>query len=292
MPLKPKSFHSKLIELNLSVIFISTSGVLGRYIDLPVPIIIFIRALIACALLFAYCKIKGFSFKIKRKDLWSVLLGGFLLGAHWITYFFALKLSTVAIGMLALFTFPAITAILEPILLKKKLLVIHLALGSLVSFGVYLLSPDINFENDYFLGICLGVLSAVCYALRNILLKAKVGLYNQSVLMFSQLAVISILLFPVFWFMDNSQVVDYLPTTILLALLTTAIGHTMFVYSLNHFSAASASLISSLQPIYGMIMAFIFLSETPSLSTLLGGSVIISTVVIESIRLKQTKLTN
>lgn len=287
--MKPKSFHSKLIELNLSVIFISTSGVLGRYIDLPVPIIILFRALIAGVLLFAFCKIKGFSFKIERKDLWSVLIGGFLLGAHWITYFYALKLSTVAIGMLALFTFPAITAILEPIILKKKLLVIHLVLGALVSFGVNLLSPDINFENEYFIGICLGVLSAVCYSLRNIMLKPQVKHYNQSVLMFSQLAIISLFLLPLCGFMDVSQVIDYLPTTILLAMLTTAIGHTMFIYSLKHFSAASASLISSLQPIYGMIMAFIFLSETPSLNTLLGGSVIISTVLIESIRLKQSK---
>ena len=92
--------------------------------------------------------------------------------------------------------------------------------------------------------------------------------------------------------MDTSNLLDYLPSTLLLAIITTAIGHTLFVYSLTYFSAASASLISSLQPIYGIILAMIFLSEYPSLQTILGGLVIISTVLIESRRLLKTSNSN
>ena len=44
------------------------------------------------------------------------------MGAHWVTYFYALKLSNVALGVLSLYTFPIFTAILEPVFLKIKLM--------------------------------------------------------------------------------------------------------------------------------------------------------------------------
>jgi drug/metabolite transporter (DMT)-like permease len=285
--MKSTPFYKNLFELNIALIFISTSGVLGRYIDLPVPLIIFIRALIGGILLFVFCKLQKIDITLKKQDKTAVLLGGLFLGIHWITYFFALKLSGVAIGMLSLFTYPVITAILEPIFIKSKFQIMHLVLGVMVLFGIYLLSPELNFESDLFKGICLGVFSAVFYSVRNILLKSKVAHYNQSSLMFNQLAIISVFLLPVLNFFDCSRVLEYLPTTLLLAVLTTAIGHTLFVYSLKNFSVASASLISSLIPIYGIILATIFLNEYPNLNTILGGLVIISTVFIESIRIKR-----
>lgn len=285
--MKSKNFYSSIIELNLAILFISTSGVLGKYIALPVPSLIFIRSILACLALFIYCKLKRFNFKIPIKDRKKILLGGVLLGAHWMTFFYALKLSNVAIGMLSLYTFPAITALLEPLLTKSKFQNMHLLLGGLVLVGVYLLIPDFDFSSSYFKAICFGVLSAVFYSVRNIMLKPKVKQYNQSVLMFNQLGAISVCLIPTLWLIQGVNLHEFLPYIGLLAILTTAIGHTLFVYSLKHFSTTSASLMSSLQPVYGIILAMIFLNEYPSLTTIVGGLVIISTVVVESLRVKK-----
>jgi len=285
--LKSKNFYSSIIELNLAILFISTSGVLGKYIALPVPSLIFIRSILACLALFIYCKLKRFNFKIPIKDRKTILLGGVLLGAHWMTFFYALKLSNVAIGMLSLYTFPAITALLEPLLTKSKFQNMHLLLGGLVLVGVYLLIPDFDFSSSYFKAICFGVLSALFYSVRNIMLKPKVKQYNQSVLMFNQLGAISVCLIPTLWLIQGVNLHEFLPYIGLLAILTTAIGHTLFVYSLKHFSTTSASLMSSLQPVYGIILAMIFLNEYPSLTTIVGGLVIISTVVVESLRVKK-----
>lgn len=287
--MKSKSFYSSIFELNLAILFISTSGVLGKYIDLPVPSLIFIRSILACLVLFIYCKSKGFNFKIPSKDRKVILLGGVFLGAHWMTYFYALKLSNVAIGMLSLYTFPAITALLEPIFTKSKFQKMHLLLGGLVLLGVYLLIPDFDFTSAYFKAICFGILSAIFYALRNIMLKPKVKAYNQSVLMFNQLAAISVCLFPTIWLLQGADLTVFIPYILLLAFLTTAIGHTLFVYSLKFFSTTSASLMSSLQPVYGIILAMLFLGEYPNLTTIIGGLVIISTVVIEGVRVKKTQ---
>ncbi|WP_226789266.1 EamA family transporter, partial [Polaribacter reichenbachii] len=100
--------HAKNLSiLLLGTLFVSTSGVLGRYIAMPAEAIILCRAFIASILMFVFCKYKKVDFKIKTtKDKISFLIGGFLMGAHWVTYFYALKLSNVALGMLSIYTFP------------------------------------------------------------------------------------------------------------------------------------------------------------------------------------------
>ena len=253
---------------------------------MPVPLIIFMRVLLAGVILFLYCRYKRFDLSIRKEDLRTILLGGIFLGIHWVTYFYALKLSNVAIALLSLYTFPAMTAILDPVFNKSRLEGIHLLLGVMILFGIYLLVPYFSFQSNYFIAVCFGLVSALSYAIRNILIKPKTKHYNQSVLMFSQLLVITVALLPVLFFFNTTGVIEYFPATLTLALLTTAIGHTLFIQSLNYFSTTSASLMSSMSPVYGILLAAIFLDEYPNLITVLGGFVIVSTVVIEALRVK------
>jgi len=104
--------------------------------------------------------------------------------------------------------------------------------------------------------------------------------------MFHQMLVVSVLLIPFLFFMDLSSIPSQMPYLIILAVLTTAIGHTLFVKSLRFFEVSTASIISSLQPIVGIILAFVFLSEVPASNVYLGGAIILFSVVVESIRTK------
>ena len=155
--MQKKQYLQNLIQLNFAVLVISTSGTLGRYIELPVPLIILLRSLIGGVFLFLFCKLKKLSFKIKKKDRKTVFLSGALMGAHWITYFIALKLSSVAIGMLSVFTYPIITTFLEPLMLKSKFKKSNLLLGLMVLVGIYFLAPEFSLENDQFKAIGFGV---------------------------------------------------------------------------------------------------------------------------------------
>ena len=266
------------------MLFISTSGALGRYIQLAVPITIGTRAVLAFALLFLYCFFRKISFKIEKKDLPMVALSGFLMGLHWITYFYALQMSNVAIGMLSMFTYPVWTAFLEPLLLKTKFKKVHLLLAVLVLCGVYFLIPDFNLENSYTLAIGVGILSAIVYALRNLLMKSKVAKYNGSVLMTYQTGIVGILLLPALGLTEFPQILSQWEALVTLALLTTAIGHTLFLMSFKHFSITTASILSSVQPVYGIIIGMIFLSEFPTWSTVFGGILILTAVLVESVR--------
>lgn len=284
-----QSNHTKnILGLLLATFFISTSGVLGKFIEMPSEIIIWFRSFFAMLFLGVFCAYKKLNFKVKsKKHVKPFIIAGVFMAAHWVTYFYALKLSNVAIGMLSLYTFPVMIAFLEPVFLKVKFNPVYIILGILVLLGLYVLSPDFTFENSTFKGIIFGLVSALCYAIRILILKQYVHQYNGVVLMFYQTIIITICLFPTLFFMDISGVKTQLPYILLLALITTAIGHSLMVYSLQFFSASTTSIISSVQPIFGIVLAFLFLTEIPNINTYIGGGLILATVVIESIRSKK-----
>ena len=78
-----------------------------------------------------------------------------------------------------------------------------------------------------------------------------------------------------------------LPYLLMLGFITTALGHTLFLSSFSHFSISTASIISSIQPLFGIIMSVILLNEIPNFKNVVGGILILSTVVIGSIKAKE-----
>lgn len=267
------------------MLFMSTSGVLGRYIEMPPPLTIWCRCLLAAIFLGLFCRFQRINLTIKnRRDLTIICIGGLLLGVHWITYFFALQHSSVAIGMLSLFTYPAITAFLEPFVLKTRFKVSHIILALMVMGGIYLLAPTFNLDNDSTKGIAIGLFSALLYSIRNLLLKNRVSIYHGTTIMFYQMLVVTAILLPLLLVYDNVLVTHQWPALVTLALVTTSIGHTLFVLSFKHFSISTASIMSGVQPVYGIILGMLFLNEIPGVNTIFGGLLIIATVVIESIR--------
>ena len=274
-----------ILQLNLAVIIISTSGTLGRYIELSPFLIIFLRSFIAIWALLIFCKIKGLKLNFSnKKDLLKVLFAGVLMCAHWLTYFQSLKLSSVAIGMLSIYTYPVITTFLEPLIRKTGFNKIHLFLGILVLFGVYFLVPEFSLDNQQTIAVCFGVGSAFLYSLRNILMKQQASKYNGSVLMLYQMFVVSTLLIPVLFFFDLSVIPSQLAPVLVLGLLTTSVGHTLVVSSFKYFSATTASIISSAQPIYGILLGYFILNEIPSINTVIGGLLIATAVFTEIFR--------
>lgn len=285
-----RSSVKHLFELNLATVFISTSGALGKFIDMPTPVIIWWRCALGILFLFAYIRLRKIKFSLySKKEAATIIISGLLTGAHWITYFYALKLSNVAIGMLSLFSYPVITALMEPLFAKVRLDAIHILLGIMVLFGIFILAPEFDIESSHVKGIFFGLLSAVFYAIRILISKQLVAKYNGTLLMFYQLAILTIVLIPTLAFMDTSGIETEWPYVIILALVTTAIGHTMLIHSLKHFSGSTASIISSAQPVFGIIIAYIFLKEIPTTHTYVGGLIILSTVLIESLRSQRLK---
>ncbi len=206
------------------------------------------------------------------------------MAGHWLAYFHALQLSNVAIGMLSLFTYPVFTSFLEPLFLKTRFQKIHLLLGILVLFGLYFLVPDFSFGNQNTVAIGFGLLSALCYAIRNLILKTKVDKYQGSLLMTYQMVIVSLLLVPAYFLYDLNAIGQQWEGLLGVALITTVLGHTMFINCFKYFSVTTVSILSSIQPVYGILIGALLLSEIPDWTTVLGGILILASVVVESVR--------
>ena len=278
--------HTKnLIFLFIATLFGSTSGALGKFIDVPPAVAIWCRCIIGAIFIYIFCFFNKTSLKIySKKDMVTIFISALFFGAHWITYFYSLQLSNVAVGMLSLFTYPMITALIEPLFIKVKFDPMHIVLSLMVLLGLYILSPEFNLENSHVVAILFGVLSALLYSIRNIMSKKLTASYTGTSIMFHQIAILSVVLLPVMFYMDTSNIPSQMPYIVMLGLLTTAIGHTMLVSSFKHFSVSTASIITSITPIFGILIAFVFLNEKPNLNTVIGGSLILATVIIESVR--------
>ncbi len=275
-----------ILVLNFAMLCISTSGVIGRYITFPPPLTITLRSICALFFLGIICFIQGLSFKINYKEKGFILfITGVLMAIHWITYFYALQWSNVAIAMLSLFTYPMITTLLEPLFLKTPLKKSSLISCVFILIGIYFLIPNFDMNNSMTKGLFMGLFSSFSYSIRNLILKKQIDNINGSILMFYQMLVMSIILSPLlfiysFTYLEISSQIYYV---IFLGLITTAIGHTIFLNSFRNFSISTVSIMSSMQPIYGIILAIFFISEYPDFRSIIGGSLILFTVVLNSL---------
>ncbi|MGB3466358.1 MAG: DMT family transporter, partial [Cyclobacteriaceae bacterium] len=270
----------KLLEINLAMLLISTSGAIGRYITIIPTTSIWVRSLFAAIVLIGYCLIKKFSFRIDRKaDLVNIILSGVFLGLHWTLYFYSLQFTNVAIAMITLFTYPLFTSILEPLFYRTGWSVVQLIGSIVILFGLYVLMPSTDPTDTHFQGIMLGLGSSLAYTVRNLILKPQIERYNGSVLMACQLIIVTILMLPFQLTVSFVEIKNFLLPLIILAVVTTSMGHTLFLRSFRHFTLSHASILSSLQPIYGIVIALIFLNEIPDTNSIIGGLLILGTVV-------------
>lgn len=274
-----------LIQLNIGILFLSTSGVLGRYITVDSTLTNLVRAVMALVILAAYCYYQKISFKFdSRRDLYIVLLSGVLFGGHWITYFYALDYSNVAIALLSLYTYAGFTAILEPLILKTPINRFDVLLSLIVFIGVLIMAPSFDIDNSYTIGILFGLLSSVLYTFRNILISVPAKRYDGSALMVVQIIAMVSVMIPFMGLFDYTGLVDQWVWIFLLALITTALGHTLFVKSFKALTPTTSSILSCIVPVYGILWAYLILGEIPTLKTMIGGGIILSVVLLKTLR--------
>jgi len=283
-----KSFQH-LIQLGLAILVMSSSGTLGSYITLTPAVTILIRCVIGAFALWAVLKfLKLPTFIGWGRDFNFVLITSIFLAAHWITYFYSLSLSGVAVGMLSLFTYPVATSLMEPFFMKTKFKVWDVTIALIALSGVFFLIPEFDLNNNITLGTTIGISSAIFYAIRNILMKKNLSGHSGITMMYYQLLIISLLLLPVLFFIDFNQTISIISSewhaVLILGFLTTALGHTMFVISFKNFSITAVSIISNLTPLFGIVLGYLILDEAPHERALIGGAIIMTSVIAESLR--------
>ena len=277
--------RKSLIGLHASNILFAGTGLFSKLIPLPAIDITALRCLMAAGALLVIITL------IKRKVLlaglrdWLLMgLAGLLMCLHWVTFFHAMQVSTVAVGMIALYTYPIITVFLEPFWQGQRPHRADLFCGAAVLAGVCLLVPDFSLRSSTALGLFWGAVSALAFALRNVLQRHCLAQYRGDTSMFYQALIAGLAALPFVQHDPGSLTLSIWVQLGLLAFFCTAVPHSMFAGSLRELKAKTAGLIGCLMPVYGVALAWLVLGEAPTLTTVFGGLVIVGAAAFESCR--------
>lgn len=279
------STKSALLVLHLSAVLMAFTGLFSQLITLPAWDITGYRTWVAAAALFAWVWWREGQVALAcTRDYLRMLLLGSLLCVHWITFFHSMQIATIAIGMLSLYAYPVITVFLESLIKRTSVDWRDVLSGLLVLCGIYFLVPSFDFNNSMTQGVLWGIVSAFTFALRNLLLGVWFSGQSASRSMSYQVLIVALLMTPVILASPHTPSPMDSWLLLFLGLLFTALSHTLFGYSLRYLKAKTVSMIACLQPVYAVIYGIVLLRSIPDAATYIGGAIIVSAAIYESVR--------
>ena len=265
-----------------AMLFFSFVGPIAKLVPLSAGAISFWRAAFASAALLGWILVRSRrKWRIERPDHLASLIGiGLLTCGNWVFYILAVQVSTVAIGVVCLFTYPLWTILLEPFFFDQRHRPAELVGGGLVLAGVALLVERLAWTDNAALGVWFGLLSSFCLTGRNLLSRKAVIHLSPSTVNLALFLLAALVFLPFAAPRSEWPGPQDLANLALLGGVFTMISHVMFIASLRHLTASFASILVSFQPVCAILIAVVMLGERPSMRTLAGGGLILAAVFL------------
>ena len=279
-----------LIQLNVAVILLGGTTLFAKLISLPAQTITLYRAVIGFVALALIIRLSKTDFRLKNGREYLLMgFAGILVGLHWVTFFHAIQISSVAVGILSLYTFPVITSFMEPLMDRQPIRIASIAKALIIFIGISLMVSEYEISNRVTVGVIWGVLSAVVFSFRNILVRKNLAHISGTVTMAYQLLVMVFMLLPFSSFSWNLYADHRLILLIVLGIFFTAVPHVLMVLSFRKLTVTTASLIMCLHPFYAIVFAVVILAEIPDARVVAGGAIVVSVAIYEAVRVSLMK---
>jgi drug/metabolite transporter (DMT)-like permease len=265
------TLRNAYLQIHLCVFLWGFTAILGKLILLSGVVLVWWRILITILAFAMLPQVRESIVTLSKKTTWKLLGIGCIIMVHWVGFFASIKASNASVAVSCLSTTPFLTALLEPLLTQQKVNWREILLGAAIIPGMYLVFGFV--PTSFYLGIGLGLGSAMAAAIFSTLNKIvvdndEVSPYAVSFVELSGGFLGLSLLLPFYlWYSDAI----FIPVTsdwfwlIILALLCTMFTFIVSLNSLKHLSAFTSNLVISLEPVYGIIMAWLFFSENKDL---------------------------
>lgn len=260
--------NRNLLILHITVLVWGFTGILGNLITISATQLVWYRVLIAFVALFAYFRFTGQTLKDTPRNIRNFMLTGALVGGHWAFFFESIKVSTVSVTLVCLSSVTLFTSLLEPLFYKRKISKLEFITGLFVILGIYLI---FRFETQYLKGIVLGLLCALMASLFSIANSKLVQKSDASKISFYEMigAFLWISLYMLFAGGFNSSLVlqsSDIFYLLLLGTVCTAGAYVAAVMVMKEISPFRVALASNLEPIYGIILAWLIFGEKEVMS--------------------------
>jgi drug/metabolite transporter (DMT)-like permease len=253
------------LQLHLAVFLAGFTGILGRLITLNEGLLVWYRLLFTSATMWVlFLLIK----KIKRisiREILNITAVGIIAAMHWVTFYGSIKSSNVSMGLVCFSSVGFFTALFEPLINKKRIDRVELLLGILVMIGIYVI---FRFDPRYKTGIIVGIISAMLGSLFPIFNKMLLQRVNTETLLTYELTggflVLSALMpFYLHYFPSDHLLPDHSNFIWLLVLswVCSVWAFQLSANALKKLSAFTVNLTYNLEPVYGIILAFVVYHE-------------------------------
>lgn len=280
------------IFLHIAVLLGGLTGIFGRLITVNAASLVWFRVAISAILLYAILKLTKKFQHYSPKEILRLSASGLLPTFFWIFFYASIKFSNVSIGVVCFCLTGFFTAVLNPIINKKKLDISELFLSALTLAGVSLI---FHFDTSYRTGIVLGTISSFFGSLYIMANENLVKRYESTMMNYYQLLGATIglgLLLPLYIHVSPDELQHMFPTAmdyvylLMLALFCTVGLYLLVAEALKDISAFTVNLTFNLEPVYSIALAMLLFRENKELngSFYLGLALIMISVLLQMLK--------
>jgi drug/metabolite transporter (DMT)-like permease len=284
MPSSKTPISRNLIILHITVFIWGFTGILGAVISIDATYLVWYRVLIAFVSLYAYFLYAKTPIKVSKETFLKLFFTGAIVALHWILFFQSIKSSTVSVALVSLSSLTLFTAILEPILKKQRISKLEIFTGLLIIFGIYMI---FTFESKYTFGITCGLLSAFFASIFSIINSKQIQNRPAAIISFYELIGAWVWVSIYLLITEGLEApVSLNPTDFaflfVLGTVCTSVAYVSGVAVMKELSAFKVALITNLEPIYGIILAFLFFGkkEQMTIGFYAGALLILGTIFL------------
>lgn len=276
--------RAALFALHLSVALFGFAALFGKWIALPATAIVLGRTAIAAATLII---VAGARRQPVGRPGTTLAMNGAILALHWVSFFTAIQIASVAVGLLGYASFPVFVLLLERRLLTRGASHVEYLTALLAAAGLVALVPDYSWSDRAARGLAFGLVSGFTFAWLTVRNRRLVGDQSPMRIALWQNVFAAGCMLPIVAIAGRGSAwptpVD-LGLLVVLGVACTGLAHTLFIASMRRVSAHSASVVAALEPVYGIALAAWLLHEIPNGRTIVGGVCIVAAALLASRR--------
>ena len=293
------TFKKAILQLHIFVFLAGLTGPLGYLIQLNGLLLVFYRMLITTLILWGINLIRKSKHHYSAKTKMQLFGTGAIIALHWVCFYGSIKLANVSIALVCFSSTSLFSSVLEPLSKKYKIQIQDLLIGLLSLVGILLI---FHFDSRFRVGIIVGLFSALFAAIFSIINKRITNFVDVNTIQTYEMTGGFIFLIPfvlVMSSMNHFNPILVIPTKMdwlwlsILAVGCTVLSNHLMLSALKHISAFTLNVTLNLEPVYGIILAFILFKEQKQLggSFYVGITLITLSVMIQMFRIiKQHQL--
>ena len=258
----------------------STWGIMIRWISLPPVIVLFYTAAIAGVAVPVVLKVRGEFTLAGVSAVWPLLCALTLSSIiNNVSYFYALAHTTVSNAVFTHYTAPVFVAVLAPFLITERLQKATLISLPLAIVGMVLIvldGGDLQMGQAHANGIVAGIVSGVAYAFLIIITRklSQMMMHHKAVVVLLWMTVIITAPAAI---LDQHHLTSRMALLLVIGgLVHSTVAPLMYFSALRHVMAQNAAILGYIEPLMAVPLAFLFLSEHPQTTAILGGVLILS----------------